>query len=136
MIPKALIAQEGETLLFGVMNSEDLKIKLDIKESDFTNQKIISWLIISSEKIWKSARKAYAPLSIMLSSGFFGSISDSEREVIQYTQQLLKTDLPINEFYLWVLSLEEVEINILMNPSPEGDFWKVFFEWLVMVMDM
>jgi hypothetical protein len=136
MLPRALIAQEGETLLFGVMNSEDLKTRFDIKESGFTNQKMISWLILSSEKIWKSARKACAPLSIMLFSGFFGSITDSEKEVIQYTQQLLNTDFPINVLYLWALSLEEVDINIVLNPSPKGDFWKVFFKWLVMVMDV
>jgi len=134
-VPGFLIAQKGETLLVGIMNPEDLKIKLNAKEIGITEEKILSWVVLNTEKIWKALRKTYVPLSAMVMTGIFGKISDSEKEAIQFTQHLLKADFPVNALNLWSLSPEELDINIIVNPSPSGDFWKVFFEWLVKVID-
>ncbi|MCL1875469.1 MAG: hypothetical protein FWF87_04320 [Synergistaceae bacterium] len=134
LLPNALIAQRGETLLVGVMNPEDLTVKLDIKDMGLRDEKIISWLGLNFERIWASARNAYPPLSVLLLSGAFGDISSSEKEAVQFVQHLLKTDFPIKALNIWASSLEEVDINITMNPSSKGDFWKVLFMWLGKVM--
>lgn len=134
LVPNALIAQSGETLLIGVLNPEDLIIKLDINEIGLPDEKIISWINFSPEKVWKAVRKAYIPLSVLLFSGAFGDVSNSEKEAVRFAQKLLNTDLPIKWFNICVPSLEEVDINIAINPNPLGDFWKVLFMWLVKVM--
>jgi len=134
-ISKALLAQKGETLLFGLMEPDDLNIKLDLKKVGITNERMLSWLIINTEKIWKSARSAYLPVSAMIMSGLFGNVSDSEKEAVQFFQHLLKTDLPMSSLNIWFSSIEEFEINLIMNPSPVGDFWRVLFEWVAKMMD-
>ena len=134
-MPGFLIAQRGETILFGIINPDDLKSELNVREIGIPEGKILNWLVLSTEKIWKSARNAYSPLSAMAMSGMFGNIADDEKEIIRFTEQLLKADFPMDAIKLWMSSSEEIGLNIQMNPSPGGDFWKVFFEWLIMVID-
>ena len=134
-MPGLLIAQKGETFLVGVMDPEDLRSELNAKEIGITEEKMLSWCVLNTEKIWKAVRSAYVPLSAMAMSGMFGKISDNEKEIVKFTQHLIRTDFPVNTLNFWLLSPEELDINILMNPSPAGDFWKVFFEWLVKVLD-
>jgi hypothetical protein len=80
-------------------------------------------------------RNAFSPVSVMVLSGILGNISDNEKETLQFIQYLVKTDFPVNALNILAPSIEELDISILMNPSPEGDFWKVFFEWLVKIVD-
>ena len=134
-LPGALIAQRGETILFGVINPDDLKSELNVKSIGLPEGKMLNWLVLNTEKIWKSARNAYSPLSAIVMSGMFGDITDGEKGIIRFTEQLLKTDFPINAIKLWMPSSEEINLNIQVNPSPGGDFWKVFFEWLIMIID-
>jgi len=134
-LPGSLIAQRGETILFGIINPDDLKSELNVKEIGIPEGKMLNWLVISTEKIWKSARNAYSPLSAMAMSGMFGYITDEEKEIIRFTEQLLKTDFPMNALKIWMQSPEELNLNIIINPSPGGDFWKVFFEWFMKVIN-
>jgi hypothetical protein len=134
-LPNVLIAQKGETLLVGFMNSEDLKHKLNAQDVTVTDEKIIGWSILNIERIWKSVRKAYVPVSAMILSGMFGKISDSEKEAMRFVQLLIMTDFPVNALNIWIPSADELDIRIIMNPSQEGNFWKVFFEWLAKMVD-
>ena len=134
-MPNVLVAQKEETLLIGVMNPEDIKAKINIEEIGMPNEKMLTWLILNTERIWKGIRKAYAPISNMVLYGMFGDISESEKKALQFAQNLINTDFPVNALNLWVPSIDELEINISINPSPEGDFWSVFFEWLSKIID-
>ncbi|MCL2146918.1 MAG: hypothetical protein FWH52_03825 [Synergistaceae bacterium] len=128
--PNVLIAQKDETLLIGVMNPEDIESEINTKDVGMPNERMLSWLILNTERIWKSIRNVYSPLSGIILSGLFFEVSDSEKEAIQFARNLINTDFPVNALNIWVPSIDELEINISMNPSPEGDFWGVFFEWL------
>ena|GEM_PF-5424865 len=134
-MPNVLIAQKEETLLIGVMNPEDIKAEIDIEEVGIPNEKMLSWIILNTERIWKGIRASYEPLSEIILSGVFDSASKSEIEALKYARNLINTDFPMNAFSLWAPSIDEIEINISMNPSPEGDFWKVFFEWLAILIN-
>ena len=130
MVPNVLVAQSGETLLIGVMNSEDLRTKLDTEKMGIFNEKAVDIIILSYERIWKAVRKAYVLLNEMLTSEILGDLSDIEKEAVKFIQRLLNTDFPMNEIKLLIMSQEEIDLNIIMNPAPEGDFWKEFFLWL------
>lgn len=130
-----LIAQRGETLLAGIMNPDDLKFELTAEEVGTPEEKMLNWMFLSAERIWTSARSAYVPLSAMAMSGWFGEITDEQKKIIQFTGQLLKTDFPINAFKLWMPAPDELEYHIIMNPSPGVDFWKVFFEWFIRILN-
>ena len=129
MIPSILIAQSEETLLIGVMNSEDLKIKLDAEKIGIFNEKAVSLIILSYERIWKALREAYGALSDLMTAGIFGELSDVEKNAVEFTQSLLNTSFPMSEIRLLISSQEEIDLNLKMNPST-GDFWKEFFIWL------
>ena len=134
-MPKAVIAQRGESILAGIMNPEDLKTDLDINQVGVPSEKMLGWLVLDTEKIWKAARNAYTPISAMIMSGMFGSVSDEEREAVRFAGELLKTEFPQKTFKSWMASAEELDLHILMNPSHKGDFWKTLFELVVKLME-
>ncbi|MCL1941723.1 MAG: hypothetical protein FWG09_07255 [Synergistaceae bacterium] len=134
-IPSSVIARRGETLLAGFMSPDDLRTALDTKELGLTFDKTLSWIALSTEKIWACARSVYGPLSAMLMSGMFGDIPDGEKEIIQFTEQLLQTDIPIKALKLWIPAPGELDMEIIMNPSPHGDFWGILFEWALKIMN-
>jgi hypothetical protein len=134
-MPSVIIAQKEEALLLGVMNPEEIEAEINIEEIGIPSEKMLSWIILNTERMWKVIHNAYAPLSVMILSGLLGDISANEKEAILFAQNFTNTDFPMNAFSLWAPSIDELEIIISMNPSPEGDFWRVFFEWLFKIID-